>query len=312
VDAPQHLIYGLVDPRTMLVRYVGCSSRGLTRPRQHVAPRERKFNRYKDRWIAQLEAAGLSYEIAVLAPSTRETLKADEVWWIAYGRASGWPLTNLTDGGDGTLGFVSGPETRAKISAYHKGRKHSAEHNAKVAEANRGRVATIEARENMRRAHIGKVQSPELVAKRAAAIRAANATARAAFPRPAIRINLIGAAPPPRRKPHPPVTEETRAKMRASKLGRTLPPEHVAKIADSNRGQKRTPEQRARLVAAQRVRFAGLTHCPHGHALTPENIRPNRRGRECKACWLKSAKTSSAKKTLQRRFERLIAAWEGF
>jgi hypothetical protein len=297
VDASQHLIYGLVDPRTMLVRYVGCSSRGLTRPRQHVAPRERKFNRYKDRWIAQLEAAGLSYEIAVLAPSTRETLKADEVWWIAYGRASGWPLTNLTDGGDGTLGFVSGPETRAKISAYHKGRKHSAEHNAKVAEANRGRVATSEARENMRRAHIGKVQSPEQIAKREASRAATLAAQRAALPRPAIRINLIGAAPPPRRKPHPPVTEETRAKMRAAKLGRKQTPEHVAKIAASNRGRRLTPEQRARQSAGQRARFAGRTHCPHGHELTPENLRPNR-GRECRTCWYESARKSAAKKKL--------------
>lgn len=311
--APQHLIYGLVDPRTKLVRYVGCSSKGTARPRQHREPgiltkdRTRKAN-----WIRSLHAAGLDYEVAVLAPSTKETLHDDERWWIAYGRASGWPLTNLTDGGDGTLGWVAPPEFRAQLSARFKGRVFTPEHLEKIAAANRGRVATSEARENMRRAQTGKVQAPETIAKRAAAIRAVNAIARAALPRPAIRINLIGAAPPPRRKPHPPITEETRAKMRSAKLGRTLPPEHVAKIAASNRGRRITPEQLARRVDARRARSADRTHCPHGHALTPENIRPNRRGRECKTCWLKSARVSSAKKTLERRFERLIAAWEGF
>jgi hypothetical protein len=299
VDAPQHLIYGLVDPRTMLVRYVGCSSRGLTRPRQHREPgilakdRTRKAN-----WIRSLHAAGLDYEVAVLALSAKESLHDDERWWIAYGRASGWPLTNLTDGGDGTLGWVAPPEYRAQISARFKGRVFTPEHLAKLAAANRGRVATTAARENMRRAHIGHVQSPEVIAKRNASRAATLAAQRAALPRPAIRINLIGAAPPPRRKPHPPVTEETRAKMRAAKLGRKQTPEHVAKIAASNRGRRLTPEQRARQSAGQRARFAGRTHCPHGHELTPENIRPNRRGRECRTCWYESARKSAAKKKL--------------
>lgn len=47
-------------------------------------------------------------------------------------------------------GWKLGIETRNKMSAFQKGRKHSQEHNAKVAEANRGRKATDEARKNMR------------------------------------------------------------------------------------------------------------------------------------------------------------------
>jgi hypothetical protein len=43
-----------------------------------------------------------------------------------------------------------------------------------------------------------------------------------------------------------PKTPEARAKMRAAKLGKKLPPfsrEHCEKIGDANRGKRRTPEQ---------------------------------------------------------------------
>lgn len=291
------MIYGLVDPRTRLVRYVGCSSRGFERPRAHAMPSARKFNPYKDRWIKQLEAAGLSYEIAVLAPSTPETLKADEIWWIAYARASGWPITNLTDGGDGTLGWVPPPEYRAKISARFKGRKFTPEHLAKIAAKHRGRKATDEARENMRRAHTGKTQPPETIAKRNATRAATLAATEAARFRPALRVNLIGNLDvTPRRKPNPPITAETRAKMADAKRGRKQAPETIARRAAALTGKMRTPEQRAKLSAAQQARHAHRTHCPHGHALTPDNIRPNRPGRECKTCWHESARRSNEKK----------------
>ena len=63
-------------------------------------------------------AAGFDYEIAVL--ETYEDpiqLLAAERWWVLYGRLSDWPLTNLTDGGEGTTGRVHSEETKAKIAA---------------------------------------------------------------------------------------------------------------------------------------------------------------------------------------------------
>lgn len=112
------LIYGLVDPRTKLVRYVGKSSSGLTRPRSHLCPSNLAHRTYSARWIKSLLALGLRYEIVVLETPHKEILSDTERWWIAYGRASGWPLTNLTDGGEGAFGThpVFTPHHRASLS----------------------------------------------------------------------------------------------------------------------------------------------------------------------------------------------------
>jgi hypothetical protein len=99
MNAPSsNLIYGLIDPRTRLIRYVGLSSRGMRRPKEH---RLRSCpDTYCRRWIRQLHALGLDYEVAVLEVlASAVQLDEAERWWIAFGRACGWPLTNVTDGG---------------------------------------------------------------------------------------------------------------------------------------------------------------------------------------------------------------------
>ena len=94
----QFLIYGLIDPTTHLIRYVGLSSSGLRRPREHRRPS--CPNSHCRHWVRQLQNVGLDYDIAVLeVVSNQGELPAAERWWIAYGRACGWPLTNLTAGG---------------------------------------------------------------------------------------------------------------------------------------------------------------------------------------------------------------------
>lgn len=120
------IIYALVDPRTGAVRYVGSSSKGLVRPLEHAEPLRLAIdgNRHKAGWIRQLLALGLRYDICALEVVERaELLAGAERRWIACGRAEGWPLTNLTDGGDGTVGYIPGPETRAKQSAVRLGKK---------------------------------------------------------------------------------------------------------------------------------------------------------------------------------------------
>lgn len=113
----QNLIYGLVDPRTKLVRYVGLSTTGMKRPQQHRRPATNVQKYHSARWVAELKECGLTYEIVILesGSDSYEDLCASERWWIAYGRASGWPLTNLTDGGEGTPGRHVSDEERARM-----------------------------------------------------------------------------------------------------------------------------------------------------------------------------------------------------
>jgi hypothetical protein len=55
----------------------------------------------------------------------RRLYGASEMRWVAHFKSD--KLTNLTDGGDGTLGRVNSPEHRAKISAARKAHKTTPE-----------------------------------------------------------------------------------------------------------------------------------------------------------------------------------------
>ncbi len=150
------LIYGLVDPRTQAVRYVGKSTSGLRRPKEHSAPSLLEGVRtHKANWIRTLRAQGLRPTITVLEEfSDAGPLDVAEVAWIATGRALGWPLTNGADGGVGSPGRVLSAETKAKIGAANKGAKRRSRTPAEI-EANR-------------RLHVGKKRSLETKARIAA------------------------------------------------------------------------------------------------------------------------------------------------
>lgn len=121
----QLLVYGLRDPRTSKIRYVGKSARGIRRAREHICPRYLRGNNHRVNWIKQLLAQGLVYEIEILDEPTRDNLAEQERWWIARGRQQGWPLTNATlggDGGDTFSGKKHSPETIEKMRRAQAGR----------------------------------------------------------------------------------------------------------------------------------------------------------------------------------------------
>lgn len=98
----QFIIYGLVDPRTDEVRYIGKSASGMDRPKFHAYPCALRGRSRKNAWIKNLQATGRSYEIRVLAEtSNKQALMDLEIQWIKQGFAQGWPLTNLVAGGEG-------------------------------------------------------------------------------------------------------------------------------------------------------------------------------------------------------------------
>lgn len=176
----QNLIYGLIDPRTRLVRYIGLSSTGMHRPAFHksLAPHEQT---YKANWIKSLHALVLDYEIVVLEEEPADLAQAER-WWIAFGRACGWPLTNLTSGGDGSFGYKHEEATlakmrgrkltdaqRAAVSARQRGRKRGPlppEVKAKISEANKGRDLGPEWRQKISNTLKGRRVPPEALAKR--------------------------------------------------------------------------------------------------------------------------------------------------
>lgn len=99
-------IYGLADPRTGEIRYVGRTVNLRHRTRRHlrVAGTESP-SLYRDRWIKQLLSEGLEFNLIVLETIDESQSGEAETKWIAKLREEGARLTNLTDGGDGITGF---------------------------------------------------------------------------------------------------------------------------------------------------------------------------------------------------------------
>lgn len=146
-------IYGLIDPRTGLVRYVGKTAVGMRRPQSHRTPCILRADQtHKGRWIRQLVAEGLLYVITVLEEVEVNHLSIAERSWIARGRELGWPLTNSTDGGEGLSGHVFSPEHRQRISCANKGRRLTEAQRARIASARRGKPLSLAAREKLREA----------------------------------------------------------------------------------------------------------------------------------------------------------------
>lgn len=132
----RYLIYALVDPCTYEIRYVGKSTSGMYRPRSHKQPSSLRKKDHKNHWIKKLQSEGKLYEIAVLEyVSDPSKLSAAEIKWISFIRCLGCHrLTNLTDGGEGSLGRNKTPEEieRIKLSNAEAKRKISKEGEAEL------------------------------------------------------------------------------------------------------------------------------------------------------------------------------------
>lgn len=146
-------IYGLKDPRTGDIRYIGKSIRPLERLENHINEPATKCHR--SNWLKELKRLGLRPDMVLLEMVVGEwPWQEAERFWIARGRALGWPLTNNTDGGDGVCGLP--PESRERIRRTWLGRKHKPETLLKLSARRRGRIVTEETRAKHSRSMKGR------------------------------------------------------------------------------------------------------------------------------------------------------------
>lgn len=184
------LIYAFQHPETGEVRYVGRSSSGLERARNHMTPSHIERGGRVHMWIKSLQLVGANPVVSVLefllpGDDINERLNDRERYWISTLRATGSNLMNHTDGGAGQLGRVLSLETRAKISATQTGKKRgpcsesrrlaiSAARKGKpqpqqVIEALRGRKLSLESRQKISNNRKGIFPTAEARAKMSAA-----------------------------------------------------------------------------------------------------------------------------------------------
>lgn len=245
-------IYGLFDPRSETIRYVGKSIDPKIRLLHHI--RHSRSNTHKNAWLKSLCRDGLVPLVEVLETCSDENWQEAERFWIAYLKMIGCPLTNAETGGHGgkrlseetkqklrvvNIGHLVSNVTRLKISSAMKGKKLSIQHRTRVIAALH-RPCLPETRRRIGIANSGKKPSAETRAKLSAARKG----------RPCSNLQQLIACNTGR-----PCSVETRAKISLSNKGRNKPSptaEHRAKISASLLGITRNAETRAKMSAAKK------------------------------------------------------------
>jgi hypothetical protein len=135
---PHGYIYGLVDPRTGRLRYVGQTTRSLDRRlSEHVADRNLKSKTRKNSWIKALKHLGLIPNIVAMEyVPVHELDQAERVHISYYRDLIGSRLTNDTDGG---TGGAMPPEAVARAAAKMRGRKHPVDVKRRMSDSARRR-----------------------------------------------------------------------------------------------------------------------------------------------------------------------------
>lgn len=166
------LIYGLCDPSTKAVRYIGKSSCGMRRPRYHKYAAGKGDGGACANWIRSLLSSGSLYEIVVLeVVPDGDSLVDREVWWIAHGRKQGWKLLNQTDGGEGLPGYEHHAMTRAKLRDASLRQWSDPESRSRVVRSMFGRKVSSAGRAALSVSHMGLTQSAETRAKKSASLK---------------------------------------------------------------------------------------------------------------------------------------------
>jgi hypothetical protein len=128
------LIYALLDPRNLRIRYIGKTTQPLKRRLLgHVGSARQLMNGYPVViWIRQLLTLDMKPTIHLLEVTDLENWASRERYWIAYGYKRKWKLLNATNGGDSANGVIQSPETIAKFSTRSRGENNP---KAKLTEA---------------------------------------------------------------------------------------------------------------------------------------------------------------------------------
>lgn len=147
-------IYGLVDPRSQMIRYVGKANNVWQRLARHLEPRQLADGSHRANWLRSLVNQGLVPDVVILEEVDEDQWQERERAWIAHYRDAGFDLTNGTDGGDG----VHNPSVWARLrnGLARRGRQMAEEQRTKISARLRGRSFTDEHRSNLSKAATGR------------------------------------------------------------------------------------------------------------------------------------------------------------
>jgi len=153
------IIYKAENKKTGEV-YIGKTIKTLhIRKNQHINDSKRGSNYRFHKALNKYGGDNFEWEILCETDSNSK-LNLLEIFYIsAYKRMTS--LYNLTDGGEGNLGWIPTEETRGKIGIANSKRIISDETRKKLSEAGKGRKHTEEAKKKIGLIHKGKIISEE-------------------------------------------------------------------------------------------------------------------------------------------------------
>jgi hypothetical protein len=144
-------VYRLLDPFTKEVRYIGVSVRDLNdRLKDHInQAKSRRHDCAKCTWIRDLGDVPPIVEIIETCEKERSFKR--ERYWIYHYTSNGANLTNTTTGGDGVSDYEHPPEVREHLSEVAKKQYDgwSPDKQEAFRKINKGRIHTLEARAHM-------------------------------------------------------------------------------------------------------------------------------------------------------------------
>lgn len=153
-------IYGLIDPRDGQLKYIGKTTRGIERLRQHcysVTTRSNERNYRKINWIKKLDSLNLKFQVIYLEYCTEETLDEAEMFNIAYFKSIGCKLLNHSNGGEETYRHKYTEEEKKHLSIKSKNAWKNPEIRQKYIDShkekpgnNKGKKFSDQARKNIK------------------------------------------------------------------------------------------------------------------------------------------------------------------
>lgn len=112
------MIYGLFDPRTNKIKYIGYTSKTLKdRLSMHMNYSTKKHTNKRALWLKELKGLGLKPTIKVIErhSCSLEEIELKEMYWIKYFKKR-FDLVNTTNGGKGASGLKWTKELYVKRS----------------------------------------------------------------------------------------------------------------------------------------------------------------------------------------------------
>ena len=214
-------IYGLCDPISQQLRYVGKTINIERRLREHLLNKRRN---HLTCWLWSLVKQDRQPEIFIIEETDKNEWQEAEQFWISYFKFIGADLVNGSRGGLGgsNKGHQFSIEGRARI-------------NAATSAACKGKSLSAEHREKLRLAKLGRKQSLEHIIKR-----------------------ITGQAEFYKHNPRKSMSGETKRKISDSKCGKPGTPhtkETIERISAAQRGRPKSEETKKRMSEAQKRRF---------------------------------------------------------